>query len=272
MKKNLLGLIVFIGFSCAVMAQKAKTNGANEAVASINGVKLPASRLEEVLKYYQQEGGLVTPDIKARMLDDLMIKEVIFQEVTKTGLIKKPESQARLEMAKKNAAVEIWWQNYLQAYPVPESDIRAEYELLVKASQEPRNKKEYNVSQIVVATENQARELLKELDRGAVFEVLAQKSSIHKDSVEQGGLLGWALPVQLLEPLGNTVVSLGKGKVSSAPIQTSYGWHILRLNDVRDYVLPSYDQLKAQIRTSLLIKKRNQAFSELMTRYKVVKF
>ena len=263
-----------IGFvaSSSVVAQKAKTNGSNEAVASINGVKLPASRLEEILNYYQQEGGLVTPDIKARMLDDLMLKEVIFQEVTKTGLIKKPENQARLEMAKKNAAVEIWWQNYLQAHPVAESDVRVEYELLVKASQEPRNKKEYNVSQIVVATESQALELLKELDRGAVFEVLAKKSSIHKDSVEQGGLLGWALPVQLLEPLGNAVISLGKGKVSSAPIQTSYGWHILRVNDARDYVLPSYDQLKAQIRTNLLIKKRNQAFSELMTRYKVVKF
>jgi peptidyl-prolyl cis-trans isomerase C len=272
MKKLFLALVIGFVASSSVVAQKAKTNGSNEAVASINGVKLPASRLEEILNYYQQEGGLVTPDIKARMLDDLMLKEVIFQEVTKTGLIKKPENQARLEMAKKNAAVEIWWQNYLQAHPVAESDVRVEYELLVKASQEPRNKKEYNVSQIVVATEAQALELLKELDRGAVFEVLAKKSSIHKDSVEQGGLLGWALPVQLLEPLGNAVISLGKGKVSSAPIQTSYGWHILRVNDARDYVLPSYDQLKAQIRTNLLIKKRNQAFSELMTRYKVVKF
>jgi peptidyl-prolyl cis-trans isomerase C len=141
----------------------------------------------------------------------------------------------------------------------------------MKASKEPRNQREISLSQIVLPDEEQANRVLEELRNGVSFDEIARKKSIHKESAEKGGLLGWTLPSQLLAPLGDVSINLDKGRTNQLPVKTSFGWHIIRVNDTRPFVLPAFDQLKGQIQESLIFKQRNQALATLLAKYKVTK-
>lgn len=243
----------------------------NGILATVNDVKISVAQLEEVIRFIKVEGGNVGSDIQAKLLEDILLKEAINQDVIRQGLLKKPENQFKLKLAQQNVTFDIWFAEYLKKNPVTETDIKAEYEAQVKRSREPRNKKEFNVSQIVLADEIRANELIKELNVGASFDNLAKKYSQHKQSADNGGSLGWVLPTQLVSPLGDVVLNLPKSKVGALAVRTSFGWHVVRVNDIRDYIFPSFEQVKAQISNYLMQQRRAQAIAELMAKTKVVK-
>jgi peptidyl-prolyl cis-trans isomerase C len=149
--------------------------------------------------------------------------------------------------------------------------VKAEYERQAALSKEPKNAKQYEVAQIMVATEGEAAEIIKQINNGAKFEVLAKEKSLEKLSGAQGGVVGWVFPFQLAPPINDLIVNLGKGKVAQSPIKTNNGWHVIKLDDVRPFAMPAFDQVKNNITQELVQQRRQQAINTLLKDAKVVK-
>lgn len=129
---------------------------------------------------------------------------------------------------------------------ITEDVVEAAYEeqfVNVEAAQE------YNASHILVETEEAAAEIVTELEGGADFATLAQERSTGP-SGPNGGELGWFGKGSMVPEFENEVIALEVGTIS-APVQTQFGWHVIRLNDVRDVTPPPLDQVRAELRNTL---------------------
>jgi peptidyl-prolyl cis-trans isomerase C len=193
-----------------------------------------------------------------------VLREVISQDIRKTGLLNKDNNALKLKLAQQNTLLELWFAEYFKKNPVSESDIRAEYDRQVALSKEPQNSKQYEVSQIQVATEAEATEIIQQINKGAKFEALAKDKSVEKLSAAQGGLVGWVLPAQLAAPINMLIVNLDKGKVAQTPVRTNNGWHVIRVDDVRPFVIAPFDQVRNVIAQELVQQRRQQAINALL--------
>ena len=233
-------------------------------LTTVNGSKIFTSQLNEMVALSVANGAKDSPELRQNLLDDLVLREVISQDIRKTGLLNKDNNALRLKLAQQNTLLELWFEEYLKKNPVTESDIRAEYDRQVALSKEPQNSKQYEVSQIQVATEAEANEIIQQINKGAKFETLAKDKSVEKISAAQGGLVGWVLPAQLAPPINTLIVNLDKGKVTQTPIRTNNGWHVIRVDDVRPFVIAPFDQVRNTVVQELVQQRRQQAVNALL--------
>jgi len=233
-------------------------------LTTVNGSKIFTSQLNERVALAVANGAKDSPELRQNLLDDLVLREVISQDIRKTGLLNKDNNALRLKLAQQNTLLELWFEEYLKKNPVTESDIRAEYDRQVALSKEPQNSKQYEVSQIQVATEAEANEIIQQINKGAKFETLAKDKSVEKISAAQGGLVGWVLPAQLAPPINTLIVNLDKGKVTQTPIRTNNGWHVIRVDDVRPFVIAPFDQVRNTVVQELVQQRRQQAVNALL--------
>jgi peptidyl-prolyl cis-trans isomerase C len=237
----------------------------------VNGSKIFASQLNEMVALAVANGAKDSPELRQNVLDDLVLREVISQDIRKTGLLNKDNNALKLKLAQQNTLLELWFEEYFKKNPVTESDIRAEYDRQVALSKEAQNSKQYEVSQIQVATEAEAAEIIQQINKGAKFETLAKDKSVEKISGAQGGLVGWVLPAQLAPPINMLIVNLDKGKVTQTPIRTNNGWHVIRVDDVRPFAIAPFDQVRNKIAQELVQQRRQQAINGLIQNAKVAK-
>ena len=108
---------------------------------------------------------------------------------------------------------------------------------------------EYNASHILVETEEAAREIVRLLEDGADFATLARERSTGP-SGPSGGELGWFGQGQMVEPFEKAVMAMAVGEIS-APVQTRFGWHVIRLNDMRNKKIPTLDEVRGQLAEEL---------------------
>jgi peptidyl-prolyl cis-trans isomerase C len=110
----------------------------------------------------------------------------------------------------------------------------------------PDQEQEYKASHILVETEEKAGEIIEKLNEGADFGELAKEHS--KDtSATQGGDLGWFTPEVMVEPFSQAVTQLKEGEYTRQPVQTQFGWHVIRLEEVREATPPSIEEVRPQI-------------------------
>jgi peptidyl-prolyl cis-trans isomerase C len=237
----------------------------------VNGSKIFTSQLNEMVALAVANGAKDSPELRQNLLDDLVLREVISQDIRKTGLLNKDNNALKLKLAQQNTLLELWFEEYFKKNPVSESDIRAEYDRQVALSKEAQNSKQYEVSQIQVATEAEATEIIQQINKGAKFETLAKDKSVEKLSGAQGGLVGWVLPAQLAPPINMLIVNLDKGKVAQTPVRTNNGWHVIRVDDVRPFVIAPFDQVRNTIAQELVQQRRQQAINGLIQNAKVAK-
>ena len=240
-------------------------------LTTVNGSKIFTSQLNEMVALAVANGAKDSPELRQNVLDDLVVREVISQDIRKTGLLNKDNNALKLKLAQQNTLLDLWFEEYFKKNPVTESDIRAEYDRQAALSKEAQNSKQYEVSQIQVATEAEAAEIIQQINKGAKFETLAKDKSVEKISGAQGGLVGWVLPAQLAPPINMLIVNLDKGKVTQTPIRTNNGWHVIRVDDVRPFVIAPFDQVRNTLAQELVQQRRQQAINRLIQNAKVAK-
>jgi peptidyl-prolyl cis-trans isomerase C len=119
---------------------------------------------------------------------------------------------------------------------------------------------QYQLRQALLKTEQEARAVISRAQKGESFETLAAETT-DVNGRANGGLLGWILPYELLPSVGSVVVNLSKGAITAAPIQTPAGWVVVKVEDLRDYKIPSFEEARVRIRQNLMMK-RQQTFIE----------
>jgi len=266
--KYLNQLLILILLSLASTFAIAQTGG-NTVLVLVNGAKITSGQLNDWVNVAVSEGAKDSPELRQSIMNDLILREAVSQDAKKTGLLTAGNNAFKIKVAEQNAVLELWFAQYFKAHPLSEADVKAEYEKQVALSKEPQNNKEYKLSQIVVGSESEANQIIAQLNKGASFASLAQEKSLDKNSGSRGGVMGWALPCQLVPPINEIVVSMTKGQFTLKPIQTSNGWHIVMVDDVKPFVIPSFDDAKAGIAQALVQQRRQEAVGALMKTIKI---
>jgi peptidyl-prolyl cis-trans isomerase C len=214
----------------------------DKAAALVNGVSVPQTRVDMRVKAAAQQGQPDSPDMRKAIRDDLINLEVISQAATKNGLDKQPEIAQQLELARQSVLASAFVQDYAKSHPVGDDVLKQEFDALKKRV----GNKEYKLSHILVDSEDEAKKAAAEVKKGGKFAKVAKSKSKDPGSKDNGGDLGWAVPSNFVQPFGEAVLKLNKGQVS-APVQTQFGWHVIKLEDTRDLKVPSFDEMKPQL-------------------------
>ncbi|MBB3119971.1 peptidylprolyl isomerase [Pseudoduganella violacea] len=235
-----------------------------QTLATVNGKAIPQARLDAAVKQVvAQSRQPDSPQLREMIKKDLIAREVLIQEADKQGFGTKPEVKAALDNARQSIIINAMWQEYLKKNPVKEADVKAEYEKF-KAS---RNEKEYHARHILVGTEKEATDIIAKLKAGGKFEELAKVS---KDgSANNGGDLGWATPSTYVQPFSEAMVALKDGQVTDKPVQSQFGFHVIKLEGSRAGKVPSYEELKERVEEALTQRKIATYREELMKKAKI---
>lgn len=239
-------------------APAAADKPAPAAVAIVNGT--PISRTEfdiyvkGLLQGKQQE---LTPEQKNQVLDEMISMELMAAQAEKDGLDKDPETAAQLEVLRIRVLADAASQKILKGQEPTDAQLHAEYETAIASM----DKTEYHARHILVATKDQADQIIKKLKGGAKFEDLAKAQSLDTGSKPNGGDLGWFTTSRMVKPFADAVKALKKGEITPEPVQTQYGWHVIQLEDTREAAPPPFDQVKPQLANSL-VRKKLQAYVE----------
>ncbi len=229
-----------------------------DAIASVNGQYISKKTLEDLEKDLAQRSHGQAPAFpKEKLVDELVQREILVQDAVLKKLDQTPEVVAQLDAARKAILTQASLQAYLKANPITDADIKKEYDSKVGGA----NGTEYKASHILVKTEDEAKKLIAELDKGGKFAKLANKHSLDAKESQNGGDLGWFNPSQMVAPFSEAVAKLEKGKYTKAPVKTQFGWHIILSEDSRKQAAPPLEAVKEQL-TPMLQREKIQSMVE----------
>lgn len=233
----------------AVIVALSLASGAAYAqnAAIVNGKAIPKSKLDEFVAALTQQGRPDTPELRNAVRDELIAREIFAQEAEKKGLARNPEVQRQLEQTRQDILIRAVIRDHLKNNPVTDAEVKAEYDKLAKGA---GGDKEYRARHILVETEAEAKSVIEQLKKGVKFEELAKKSK-DPGSAEKGGDLDWNGPETFVKPFSEAMVKLEKGKYTDIPVKTDFGWHVIRLDDVREPAPPPMEQVGPQIKQEL---------------------
>ncbi len=217
-------------------------------IAKVNGVAVPQSRLEFIVKARAAQGQADTPEARKALRDDLISEEVIAQEALKKGLDKDPDFIAQLEIARLTALVRAYQIDYVKNHPVSDEELRKEYDAL-KAQM---GDKEYKAHHILVSTEAEAKDVIARLKKGGKFDKIAQEKSLDAGSKNKGGELDWSPAGSYVQPFAEALTKLNKGQLTEQPVKTPFGYHVIRLDDVRPLKIPPFEEIKQNLAQRVL--------------------
>jgi peptidyl-prolyl cis-trans isomerase C len=215
---------------------------ASETTATVNGKAIPAERFKVVLTEQQSQGAADSAELRDAVREELIRREVLSQEASKRGLDKKADVQAQMELARQAILIRAYLQDWIKTNGVSDADIRKEYDGIVSRM----GGKEYNPRHILVETEDAAKAIIAKLQGGTKFEELATQS-LDPGSRERGGDLGWSNPGMFVKPFSDAMVKLEKGKYTTTPVKSDFGYHVIQMQDIRPLTPPPFDEVKPQL-------------------------
>ncbi len=215
----------------------------DKAAVMVNGVAIPQTRIDGRIKAAAAQGQPDTPELRKAVREDIINLEVLAQEATRLGLDKEPDLAQQIEIARESVLAGAFVQNNMKNNATTDEQLQAEY-TKIKAT---AGGKEYNARHILVESEAEAKAIIAQLGKKGKFDKLAKEKSMDSGSAEHGGELGWTVPSSFVPPFAAALASLKKGEYTKDPVQTEFGWHIIKLDDLRDLKMPSFEELKPQI-------------------------
>ena len=253
MQRNLRNLAVAMvagTFAVAAVAQdkaeKApakKTAGASSRVV-VNGVTIPQARIDAMNKELDAAGQPSGAERQAAVKEELVNREILAQAASKRGLDKNPEVAAQMDMARQAVLIRALFESEARKNPITDADLQKQYEQF-KGSM---GTNEYKVRHILVDKEDDAKTIIADLAKGGDFAKIAKDKSKDPGSKENGGDLDWGPSARYVKPFADAVTTQQKGKFSTTPVKTDFGYHVIVVDDVRPLKVPEFGELKEQFR------------------------
>ena len=260
MKMKLLSAVASAVLLCtlapAVLAQN---------VAIVNGKAVPKSRVDALAQQIARSGRPVTPEMEGQLKEEVIAREIFIQEAQKQGLDASEDFKTQMELARQTLLIRELFGNYQKSNPVTDAEIKAEFDKFAAANAG----KEYKARHILVEKESEAKAIIAQLKKGGKFEDIAKKASKDPGSGAKGGDLDWANAGNYVAEFSQAMTALTKGKLTETPVKTQFGYHIIRLDDVRDAQLPKFEEVKPQIAQQMQQQKMNKYQEELRSTAKV---
>jgi peptidyl-prolyl cis-trans isomerase C len=225
-------------------------------LAVVNGKAVPSSRADAMVKQLSAQGQQDSPQLRGMIKEELINREILIQEADKLGLSANADVKNQIDIARQSIVIRALVADFLKKNPVSDADVKAEYDKFKAQAGD----KEYRARHILVEKEEDAKDIIAKLKSGGKFEDLAKQSK-DPGSAANGGDLDWASPASYVKPFSDAMVGLQKGQVTDTPVKTQFGFHVIKLEDVRAAKVPSLEEVKPQISESLQQKKL-QAYQE----------
>jgi peptidyl-prolyl cis-trans isomerase C len=248
MKRFLLPAVsaLVLSFALPVFAQN---------VATVNGKAVPKARMDALAAQLARSGRPVGAEMEGQLREELIMREIFMQEAQKRGLDTSEDFKTQMELARQGLLIRELLADQQKKNPVSDAEVQAEYDKFVSAN----GGKEYRARHILVEKEDQAKAIIASLKKGGKFEDIAKKQSKDPGSGANGGDLDWANASSYVPEFSQALIKLNKGQTTDAPVKSQFGWHVIRLDDVRQAQLPKLEDVKPQI-------------AEQLQRQKLVKF
>jgi len=223
--------ITFSGLSLAADGGK--------VLATVNGNPITQQDFDEYVRSNKNAGN-ADPQ---RVLDELVSRELVYQDAIAQGLDKDKSIEQQLEQLRTNLILGAALEKAMKGDPISDKELKGIYDQQV----EQYNVKEFKARHILLKTKEDAEKVITELDMGGDFSELAKKRSTGP-SAKQGGDLGWFAPQQMVPEFSQAVAGMEKGSYTKQPVQTQFGWHVIKLEDTRSAEPPSFEDIKPKIK------------------------
>jgi peptidyl-prolyl cis-trans isomerase C len=234
-------------------------------VAIVNGKAVPLTRVEALTQQVTRSGRQVTPEMQQQIKDEVIAREIFIQEAQKMGLDTTADFKDQMELARQTILIRELFTNYQKSHVVSDDEVKAEYDKFAAAN----SGKEYRARHILVEKEADAKAIIAQLKKGGKFDEIAKKSSKDPGSGAKGGDLDWAPAGNYVAEFSAALTALTKGQTTDTPVKSQFGYHIIRLDDVRDAQLPKLEEVKTQVAQQLQQQKLAKYQDELRAKAKI---
>lgn len=249
--------------SSSIIAAGCAYAASDKVVATYSGGKVTEAEVIAQLKQIMGDKASsmfsqLGAEQKKQLIREYINNKLLGAEVEKQKIKESKEYKDSLDMMQEQMSKKILLDRYLEKH-VTDKMISDQYDALVK---ELKGQKEINTSHILVEDEAKAKEIKKKLDKGEKFADLAQKFSKDEGSKVRGGDIGYTMRGSLVPEYEATAYAMKKGEVS-APVKSQFGWHIIKLVDIRDVKIPPKKEASAGIRQKLQMEAVQKYVDEL---------
>jgi peptidyl-prolyl cis-trans isomerase C len=219
-------------------------------VAFVGDDRIPESIFRLfTLASLQTDAENLTPEARTQVIDRLVIIELLAQEAEKRGLPNERRVAAELELQRLQTLARNMTNRYTEENPPTEAELRDLYQASLPQLQQTQ----YKTRHILVESEDEARDVLDELDDGEDFADLAQEYSIDQTAA-QGGDLGW-LTVSSVPAFANVLPTATPGVPLSDPVQSNYGWHVILVDEIKEEPAPSFEDVRDDLTAAVEAQK-----------------
>lgn len=248
---------------------------AEKPFVTVNGAAVSQATADMFIAQGKSRGMPDTPEMINQVREELIGRELLFQEAKKAGFDKKPDVAAQAEAEKKKilsqaeatkqaVIIRAFVDDFVKKNPVTDAQLKAEYDAMrVKGGDT-----EYKARHILVKSEEEARALIARLRKGDKFEELA-KQSIDPGSRNNGGDLDWSSPAKYVKPFADALVTLKKGKYTENPVKSDFGYHVIKVDDTRPLKVPSFDEMRPMMQKQAQEQQIKKMIESLRTKAKV---
>jgi len=255
MKSKTFAVLVLALLPMAVMAQN---------IAVVNGKTVPKARVDALLQQAERGGQQISPEMQGQARDQVVIREIFAQEAQRRGMAASSDFKAQMELARESLLIRELFEDWRKKNVVTDADAQVEYDKFKAQA----TGTEYRARHILVDKEEEARALMAQLKAGAKFEDLAKANSKDTGSGANGGDLDFAKPENYVPEFGSAMVKLKKGETTETPVKSQFGWHIIRLDDIREASFPAFAEVKDQIKQRIEQVRLQTYQEELRTKAK----
>ncbi|MBA4261973.1 MAG: peptidylprolyl isomerase [Comamonadaceae bacterium] len=234
-------------------------------VAIVNGKAVPTARVEALAQQMAASGRPVDEATRAQLKEEVILREIFMQEAQKRGIAATEEYRTQMELARQTILIRALFADHQKKNPVTDAEIKAEYDKFAAANAG----KEFRARHILVEKEDEAKAIIAAIKGGAKFEDQAKQKSKDPGSGANGGDLDWANAASYVTEFSEAMVKLDKGQMTETPVKSQFGWHIIRVDDVRQAQLPAFDDVKPQIAQQMQQQKMAEFQKSLRDKAKV---
>lgn len=203
---------------------------------------IPKIRGDALFTEQLSQGIPDSPELRNAVKEELIRREILVGEARKKNLDKNPILKAQADLAQQAVLIRAYMQDFVRSHPVSDADAQKEYD----AIKSQLGSKEYKTRHILVDKEDDAKAIIAKLQKGEKFDELAKQSK-DPGSKDKGGDLGWSAPSAYVKPFGDALTKLEKGAFTPMPVKSDFGYHVIKLEDVRDLKVPTFEETKGQI-------------------------
>lgn len=251
-------LTVLLANPAKVMAE-----GKDGVAAVVNGEKITVAEIRDAYKANPQLKGRVSfNDFYNKALDGFISGKIVYQEAVKAKVTDTPEYKAQLELAKQELARKIYLEQQV-AKKVTDKDIKKLYDEYKSTF---KSEKEVKAKHILVPSKEKADEVIAKLKKGGDFDKLAKEYS--KDPAE----LGYFTKRVMVPEFANAAFSMKKGEVSKTPVKTQFGYHVIKVEDIRDSKPMAQKDIEPQLKAMLTQGALAESFQDAAQNSKVEKY